>query len=701
MNGDNNRKAQLGGFWKVAFVAMAFVLAAAVPFFFGQRTSNAEDTAGTFLSASLSGAPIGTMTPTGLGRYFSDSTGRSLEVSVNSVNLPAGTNLTVSIDGAAVGTIRLSTFRNGVLRLSTRAGQTVPTVNSGAALVVKNGAATILSGTFSIPPTPTPWPSPSGTRTPLPSPSPWPTPSLSLYAQLTGSTIDGIMPRGFSQYAEFGSTSRVLNIFVDRVRLPMGTQLTVVVGTTTLTRTITLNSDGRGALRLSTANGDSVPSVASGTTISLKNGANTILSGTFQAPPPSPTPTVSPSPTGSPTPVPSPRPNRFFGGWLNGQQVVPAVDTQARGVVFVALNAAETEATVHLGFVRLSSEQTTAKIHGPAMPGENSATVIHELDPIGGTMGRFPAETFAVTPEQVAQLRSGLWYVQIGSTNHPTGEIRGQIRSRTRPSGFTGSMADDLAVYRPSDGKWYVSNEAGYSVQLLGTPGDIPVSGDYDADGKTDYAVYRGGTWLIIRSSDGGITARQWGLNSDIPVRGDYDGDGAADIAVFRPSDGVWYIENSKGSGHTILQFGMNGDIPVATDLDGDGRTDIAVFRGSTGVWYWLESSSGGVRGAQFGMSGDLPVAGDFDGDGTGDVTVYRPSTGVWYTLRSMDGGVDIRQFGVSTDVPVAGNYDGDGITDIAVFRPSTGVWYIIRSSDGSVDYRHFGTTGDVPAMNH
>ncbi|MFN6962789.1 MAG: CHRD domain-containing protein [Pyrinomonadaceae bacterium] len=683
MNGLTHRKVSTNGYWRLAAVALAFALAVGVPFFFGERSSSAQtSTAGTFLVAPLTGAPIGGVTPGGRGSYYSDTFGRSLEVSVGNVNLPAATVLDVTVDGTAVGTIRLTTYHNGVLRLSTRMGQTVPNINAGAALAVKSGSTTILSGSFILPPTP----SPTATRTP------YPTPSAAFFAPLSGPTIDGIMPRGVGQYAEFGTANRVLNVFVDRVHLPAGTQLSVMVGDAAV-GTITLDSDGDGGLRKSTANGDTVPTVTAGTMLSVKNGSTTVLSGTFQVPPP-----PSPTPTISPTPNPSPRPNRFFGGWLNGRQVVPAVQTEARGVVFVALNAAETEVTVNLGFVRLSSEQSTAKIYGPAMPGE-TGPVIFTIDPIGGTMGRFPAATFPVTAEQVAQLRSGLWYVQIGSVNHPDGEIRGQIRGRSRPSGFSGADIDDVAVYRPSDGSWYLKTDSGYAVQPIGQPGDVPVTGDFDADGKTDSAVYRDGTWLIRRSSDGGLTTRQWGLPGDIPLRGDFDGDGTADIAVFRPSNGVWYIQRSNGTGNTIVQFGMNGDVPVVSDLDGDGRADISVYRGSTGVWYWLESKTGAFRAVQFGVSGDVPIVGDFDGDGAGDVSVYRPSTGVWYTLRSIDGGVDIRQFGLSSDIPVAGNFDSDTITDLAVFRPSTGIWYILRSSDGTVDYRYFGASGDIPAL--
>jgi hypothetical protein len=248
-----------------------------------------------------------------------------------------------------------------------------------------------------------------------------------------------------------------------------------------------------------------------------------------------------------------------------------------------------------MGFFGLSSSQTTAKIYGPAMAGE-TAPAIFDLGTVGGTAGRFPAQTFEVTEEQKAQLRSGLWYAQIGSADHPDGEIRGQIRPRTRPSGFTGNSVDDLAVFRPSNGTWYVQDGDGYSSEVVGGMGDVPVSADFDGDGKTDSAAFSSGTWTISRSSDRQRTQVRFGMEGDLPVRGDYDGDGIVDLAVFRPSTGVWYVMKSSDSTYLILQFGMNGDRPVASDVDGDGLT-----------------SRSGARPQACGTSQDRPAGTTYD----------------------------------------------------------------------------------------
>ena len=235
---------------------------------------------------------------------------------------------------------------------------------------------------------------------------------------------------------------------------------------------------------------------------------------------------------------------------------------------------------------------------------------------------------------------------------------------------YDGDGKSDMAVWRPSTGRWDVR---GVTSASWGVSGDQPVPGDYGDDGRTDMAVWRPSTgqWYLR-----GIGSTSYGIAGDKPVPADYNGDGSTDIAVWRPSTGTWYVR-----GQAAVSWGRSGDIPVAGDYNGDGRAELAVWRPSTGQWY--------VRGGStttLGRSGDQPVLADYTGDGRADISIWRPSTGAWWRAgRSVT-------YGVSSDLPVPADYDGDGSTDVAVWRPSTGQWYVRGSSPAT-----FGRTGDLP----
>jgi hypothetical protein len=116
------------------------------------------------------------------------------------------------------------------------------------------------------------------------------------------------------------------------------------------------------------------------------------------------------------------------------------------------------------------------------------------------------------------------------------------------------------------DGNWYIirSSDGAGTVQNWGLGDDVPVPGDYDGDLKTDLAVFRPseGNWYV-RQSTGGATIRNWGNSSDQPVPGDYDGDYKTDLAVFRFTEGNWYIIQSSTGTPAVQFLGQNSDTPI------------------------------------------------------------------------------------------------------------------------------------------
>ena len=93
-------------------------------------------------------------------------------------------------------------------------------------------------------------------------------------------------------------------------------------------------------------------------------------------------------------------------------------------------------------------------------------------------------------------------------------------------------------------------------------------------DKKTDFAVWRGktgagdGVWRWIRSVDNVPASAAFGAaGTDLPVTGDYDGDGRTDLAVYRPgAAGVFYTMGST-SGFSAFNFGVTGDVAPSFTL--------------------------------------------------------------------------------------------------------------------------------------
>jgi hypothetical protein len=177
------------------------------------------------------------------------------------------------------------------------------------------------------------------------------------------------------------------------------------------------------------------------------------------------------------------------------------------------------------------------------------------------------------------------------------------------------------------NGKW----DSGIDAALqFGIDGDIPAVGDWNGDGQSDFGAVRnvnGFAWWYFDSNgnrqwDSGIDqSLQFGLAGDIPVVGDWNGDGMSDFGAVRFKNGLayWYFDSNGNrqwdSGvDQSLQFGIQGDIPVVGDWNGDGLSDFGVMR--NGIWYldgngnrqW--DSGTDLVFPNYGVPGDQPMGG-------------------------------------------------------------------------------------------
>ncbi len=58
-------------------------------------------------------------------------------------------------------------------------------------------------------------------------------------------------------------------------------------------------------------------------------------------------------------------------------------------------------------------------------------------------------------------------------------------------------------------------------------------------------------------------TSFHFGIAGDIPIAGDWNADGITDVGVFRPFNGNWYLDYNKDSFvDKTFHFGSSSDIP-------------------------------------------------------------------------------------------------------------------------------------------
>jgi hypothetical protein len=207
---------------------------------------------------------------------------------------------------------------------------------------------------------------------------------------------------------------------------------------------------------------------------------------------------------------------------------------------------------------------------------------------------------------------------------------------------------------------------------------DMPVTGDWDGDGKDNLGTFSRRYYGFFNKLAGGKVARsRFGTGSDQPLVGDWDGDGRTDVGLRRARAATYVLRPASGAADVKIAFGAVEDRAVAGDWDGDGTTEIGLWRPSIST-FWLRRADGSVVKVPLGSVTDLPVTGDWNGDGVTDLGVFDQASATW-SLRMVAKDSTVwtatTQLGAAGDLPVTGDWNGDGVTDLGTWTPSTANW--------------------------
>ncbi|HVG51945.1 MAG TPA: CHRD domain-containing protein [Xanthobacteraceae bacterium] len=111
-----------------------------------------------------------------------------------------------------------------------------------------------------------------------------------------------------------------------------------------------------------------------------------------------------------------------FKAALSGKNEVPPNDSPAAGQAEATLDTATKVLTYTVTYAGLTGPSIGAHLHGPGEHGKNAGIVIpfnFVASPIKGTA--------TLNDTQIADLIAGRWYVNVHTSAHPGGELRGQL----------------------------------------------------------------------------------------------------------------------------------------------------------------------------------------------------------------------------------------------------------------------------------
>ena len=239
----------------------------------------------------------------------------------------------------------------------------------------------------------------------------------------------------------------------------------------------------------------------------------------------------------------------------------------------------------------------------------------------------------------------------------------------------------DVGVF--IDGQWYLDLngngqwDEGDLWAKLGNEGDLPVTGDWDGDGKTDIGIY-GPAWArdpwAVRNEPGLPDADNYPTN---PLAKTKNVPPTADEAT---SGGRLLKRTSQGKPRAdlidhVFHYGAPGDVPVDRRLERRRHPhDRRLPRRRVERRHRRRRPADrrrrpATRSARRATSRSI---GDFNGDGVDEMGVFRDGQWIIDTNgnRQIDAHDTVFELGEAGDTPVVGDWDGDGTDDPGTYRP-------------------------------
>ena len=336
---------------------------------------------------------------------------------------------------------------------------------------------------------------------------------------------------------------------------------------------------------------------------------------------------------------------------------------------------------------------------------------VHNLDPIGTTdlisMGSYKYdEGVPVTIDTISGHRDVQATACPGTHAYsllPT--FRSDVAAVWRPPSFDyyahpvagdfdGDGSEEGAVYRRSDGTWWLYDGGPPSSALDGPDGgavDGAIAADVDGDGSDEIVVRSGASVSVMNLAGGVLTSTGAGSlgsasNWSMAV-GDVDGDGHQEVVFVDGSGSARVL-----AGGTVASWGSVGgghQLTAVGDFNGDGKADLAGLRSTGIVDVALSTGAGFGAAGTWGDAGpdggwEYMLAGDLDGDGDDDIAAFRSSVVTWYGLVSTGSGfVGTRPVETPTldhwSEAFAFDYGGVGRIEVIALNAYTGTWHIGR----------------------